>query len=137
MKRRSIFSLSWTSLCSSIHSIWKFIENVFMSAENGVANIPKKLMIFFLNLETYSQILYQHGRQGCTFFAVHRTVLRQHIKMYKIFCHNLSLPLLIFQPTYKCACLPRHTIFVIKQTCKYSYLIFKLELVLFHKIIES
>lgn len=32
-----------------------FAGNVFMSSENGVANI-KKVMIFFGNLEIYSQI---------------------------------------------------------------------------------
>ena len=43
-------------------------------------------------LKDILKFLYQNGKQGHQFFAIHRTVFSQHIKMHKIICYNLSLP---------------------------------------------
>lgn len=54
-----------------------------MLTENRVTNIPKYLYIF-CNLETCSR-----EKHGCMFFAVHRTVFSQHLKIQKLICQNV------------------------------------------------
>ena len=50
--------LSWISDCNSIHPIWKFAGNVFISTGNGVTNkhTHAHKIAFLGNLESYSQI---------------------------------------------------------------------------------
>lgn len=52
----------------------------------------KKQMIFFFfsNLET-SNVFIKMESTASYFFAVHRTVFSQHIKVQQLICHNLSL----------------------------------------------
>ena len=69
--------LCWVSDCHYIHSIWKFIGNVFMSSAKGITTIH---WWFF---ETISA-------QDCLFFTVQRTVFSLYIKMHEI-CHNCIL----------------------------------------------
>ena len=60
--------------CNSIHSVWKFAGNVFMSPENGVANIQKTDDFFLALLKPILQFLHHSGKHSCIFSAVHRTV---------------------------------------------------------------
>jgi len=71
--------LSWISDCKSIHSIWKFACNVFVSTEKGVANI--NWFFFFAVLKPILKFLYQNRKQGCVFYAVQSTVFIQWIKI--------------------------------------------------------
>ena len=52
----------------------------------------KYIYFFFFGaiLKPVLKFLYQNGKHGCIFFAVHRTVFSQCIKMHTIICHHLS-----------------------------------------------
>jgi len=60
-----------------------------MLTENDLTNIPNNGGCFG-NLETCSQTPLSKGKQGCIFFAVHRIVFNQLIKMHTIIFYNLS-----------------------------------------------
>ena len=47
-------------------------------------------MIFLSILKPILKFLYHNGKHGCVFFAVHRTVFSQYIKVHKLICHHLS-----------------------------------------------
>ena len=68
--------------CNSMHSIWKPGCNMFMSTENGVANIG--------NDWWFSQNLFLQ-KQSWIFFLVKSTVAGERMEMHKIVCHNLRL----------------------------------------------
>ena len=82
--------LSWMSDCNSVQFIWKFPGKVFTSTENGLVNVPKKNQWFFAVLKPILKFLYQNANRGCIFFALHRAVFSQWIKMCNVTCHNLS-----------------------------------------------
>jgi len=69
------FHLKFFRLC--IYVYWKW-------------SCKHKLMTFFVILKPILKLLYESGRHGCIFFAVHTTVFGQCTKMHKIICHNLS-----------------------------------------------
>lgn len=52
--------------------------------------IKKNIDFFSEILKHTLKLLYQNRRYGCLFFAVHRTVFSQCIKMYVSICDNLS-----------------------------------------------
>lgn len=79
--------LSWRSDCNFMHSIWEFAGPVFMLTEKAVADIPRKMMIFWAILKSIVKFLYQNGKQSCIFFSVYRTIFSQCIKMHNIICH--------------------------------------------------
>jgi len=62
-----------------------------MSKGNGVVNMKQK-DDYFGNLKPILKFFYQNRKQGCIFYANHRTVFKQHTKMREIIWHNLSLP---------------------------------------------
>lgn len=50
----------------------------------------QKNLFFFSILKPILKFLHQNAKQGCIFFAVHRTLFSQCIKTHNIICHNLS-----------------------------------------------
>ena len=74
--------------CNSLHFIWKFAGNVFMSTENRLANM--NWWFFLALLKHILKFLYQNRKHGCMFFTVQRTVFSLYIKMHNIIGHKLS-----------------------------------------------
>ena len=69
----------------------KIQGNVFMLPENGFTNIQKKKDFFFEFSNSILKFLHQNLSMAAYFFTVHGTAFSQHIKMYEIICHYLSL----------------------------------------------
>ena len=53
------------------------------------SEINQKIDKFFWQSWNF-KFFYQNKKYGCLFFAVHRTVFSQYLKMHKLICHNLS-----------------------------------------------
>lgn len=73
--------------CKSIHSIWNFTSNVLMSTENWVPSIQKN-GLFFVHLETYSQIPLSKGKaQLHVFFlftGLHLASISKCVKLFAV-----------------------------------------------------
>ena len=70
------------TICSSVHTPWKSVGDVFMLTENGVKNTHKNwwlLPFLFLISKPVLRFLYQNKKHGCMFFTVHATVFSQRI----------------------------------------------------------
>jgi len=107
------FSLIWMSYGNSIHSMWKFASNIFMSTENGVAYTHTHTQDFFLKSWKLFSNLFIEKENTAAYFSLFtvkktQTVSRQCIKMHKIIHHNLSLPQFKFHFKY-CYCLKYST----------------------------
>ena len=74
--------------CSSMHSIWKSADHIFVSTENGLSK--HKLKIFFAILKPILKFLYQNGKHGSVFFAVQGPLFSQRIKTHTAMRHHLS-----------------------------------------------
>lgn len=72
--------LSWMSNSKSIHSVWKFASNLFMSTEKW--SYKYKLVFFSIILKFLSEYLYQNRKHSFIFFSVHRNVFSQRTKMH-------------------------------------------------------
>jgi len=96
-------SLSWSSDCNSIHSMWKFASNVIRFNENVIANIQNTIYLFIYlfiysfihsNLETYSQIPVSERKARLHIFYCSQDCLKaaKCVKLFAIAwaCHNRS-----------------------------------------------
>jgi len=81
----------WIYFCKSIHSIWK-VTNFQMYSYwlKSKSQIDKKKDFFCQSWNLFSSSCIKMENTTAYFFAVHRTVFSQHIKMHKLTCHNLS-----------------------------------------------
>ena len=61
-----------------------------MSIENGVTGKSIKSVNFSALLKPILQFLYQNGKHGFIYFAVHRTMIRQCIPMHTSISHHFS-----------------------------------------------
>lgn len=59
-----------------------------MSFENGVPCVAKKCMFFLTVFKHILKFLHENTEHGCVFFAAHRTVFNQCIKMHTVICHG-------------------------------------------------
>jgi len=71
--------------CNSIHSILKSAGNVFVLTENGVANIPKNLWLFWQSWNIFSNSLSKHKLKLHIFFLFTGLCLASVSKCIQLF----------------------------------------------------
>jgi len=85
--------LSCPSGRGAVRSVWTSARSAFMSAGNGRRSTRKTcFFFFFFSFLTRGPIPLPEWKARCLFFAIHRTVFSQPLKMHSVICCRLSLP---------------------------------------------
>lgn len=63
--------------CNCIRSIREFADNILMLTKNSHKQAKILIFFFLAVLKAILKFLYQKGKCGCTFFAVHRAMFSQ------------------------------------------------------------
>lgn len=102
LQRDNIKFLSLRSDHKSIHCIWKFAGNVFMSTKNGVTSVPKNYLFFLQswNLFLNSLIKTANSIQPCFLFTgLCLADVSKGIQLFAITWVSTALcPMPMFQP---------------------------------------
>jgi len=80
----SHFNLRWMFDCNSVYSIWKFVGNVVMLTESGVANITKNPWFFWKSWKLFSYSCIKTKNKAAYFMPTHQNAWNYN--------YNLSLP---------------------------------------------